>query len=50
MRDDFIIFLILTTNCLVQRLQKMGLITEYQSQMITKWLTTGTKKAERRFE
>ena len=49
MKDDFIILLILSTNILAKRLEEMGLITEYQFQMIKKWLSTSTKKAERRY-
>ena len=49
MIDDFIILLILICACITGKLQKMGLITEYQFNMIKKWLSTSTKKAERRY-
>ena len=47
--DDWIIMLMIITTCITGKLQKMGLITEYQFNMIKKWLCTGTKKAERRY-
>ena len=50
MLDDFIILLIIVCTCITGRLQKLGLITEYQNNMIKKWLSTSTKKAERRYQ
>lgn len=31
-----------------KRMNKLTLLTDYQYRMIKKWLSTGTKKAERR--
>lgn len=49
MTDDLIILMILVTNCLAKRLCQMKLITDHQQMMIQRWLTTSSKKAERRY-